>query len=173
MSLTQNRNLLAAELKGHNLKVVFAESCTAGLVSATLAGCPGISEHHCGSLVTYRPDSKKAWLWVKAASIRKWSCESEQVAEEMALGALSRTKEADWAASIVGHFGPNAPDDKDGVIWIGLYRRSKQKRDVLRPMGVVCVELGEPGRVSRQKEATALVLATLAKAIKKQHRKRK
>ena len=172
MSLSENRNLLAAQLVRHDLKVVFAESCTAGLVSATLAQVPGISNYHCGSFATYRPNSKKDWLWVKAASIRKWTCESEEVADEMAHGALARTKEADWAASIVGHFGPNAPDDKDGVIWIGIYQRSKQKRDVLRPVGVTCIQLSETGRVGRQKESADYVLLTLAQAIKKQYRNR-
>lgn len=173
MSLAENRNELAAQLVRHDLKVVFAESCTAGLVSATLAQVPGISNHHCGSLATYRPDSKKAWLWVKAASIRDFSCESEQVADEMAHGALARTKEADWAAAVVGHFGPNAPDDKDGVIWVGIYRRSKQKREVLRPVGVEEIQLEESGRVNRQKEATDWVLHTLASAIQKHYKGRK
>lgn len=163
--LAETRNLLASQLKRSNLKVVFAESCTAGLVSATMAQVPGISDHLCGSLVTYRPESKKSWLWVKAASIREFTCESEQVADEMSHGALARTKEADWSASIVGHFGPNAPDGKDGVIWIGLYRRSKQKKDVIRPIGVTKIKLAVTGRVARQKESAGLVLSTLLKAI--------
>ena len=172
MSLTENRNFLAAQLGRNDLKVVFAESCTAGLVSATLAQVPGISNHHCGSFATYRPDSKKGWLWVKAASIRDFTCESEQVADEMAHGALARTKEADWAASVVGHFGPDAPNEKDGVIWVGIYRRSKQKRDVIRPVGVECIQLEESGRVGRQKEAADWVLLTLGKAIQKQCRRK-
>ena len=168
MSLSENRNALAAHLKRHDLKVVFAESCTAGLVSATLAQVPGVSNHHCGSFATYRPDSKKSWLWVKANSIKKWTCESEQVADEMAEGALARTKEADWAASVVGHFGPNSPEGKDGIIWIGVYRRGDNGS--LHPMGVTEIQLKEAGRIGRQREATDYVLETLSKAIKRHYR---
>ena len=57
---------VARELEQQNKKIVFAESCTAGLVSASLAKVPGISQHHCGSAVTYRNDSKHRWLGVSA-----------------------------------------------------------------------------------------------------------
>ena len=45
---------VATLLKQKNVKVVFAESCTAGLVAESLARVQGISEHHCGGMVFYR-----------------------------------------------------------------------------------------------------------------------
>ncbi len=49
-------------LKRLDTKIVFAESCTAGLVSATLARVPGVSAYLCGSAVTYRDEVKTAWV---------------------------------------------------------------------------------------------------------------
>ena len=52
-------------------KVVFAESCTAGLISAAMAGVPGISQFLCGSFVTYREAAKQEMLNVPPELIRK------------------------------------------------------------------------------------------------------
>ncbi len=163
MNLAQRRNELANLLFDANAKIVFAESCTAGMVSAILAQVNGISEHLCGSSVTYRPETKKQWLWVKAGTIKKYSCESEEVADQMAHGVLARTKEADWSASIVGHFGPGSPDAKDGVVWIGVYRRTAS--NTLKPMGVSQISLESKTRIQRQKEATEEVFNALIQTI--------
>ena len=46
MSLAKQAALVARLLKDKGIRVVFAESCTAGLASASLATQPGISEFH-------------------------------------------------------------------------------------------------------------------------------
>ncbi len=168
MTIAQSRDELASLLADNDLKVVFAESCTAGMVSAILAQSNGISKYLCGSSVTYRPETKKDWLWVKAPTIKNHSCESKEVADEMARNVLARTKEAEWSASIVGHFGPGAPRDKDGVIWIGVYRRTI--RDTLKPMGITKITLRSETRTQRQKEATEEVFKALIKSIRKHER---
>ena len=53
---------LASLLKVLDVRVAFAESCTAGLVAASLARTPGISQWLCGSAVVYRDATKAAWL---------------------------------------------------------------------------------------------------------------
>jgi len=50
--LSSEAKRLAQILEEQNRKIVFAESCTGGLVSATLTQIPGISSYHCGSAVT-------------------------------------------------------------------------------------------------------------------------
>ena len=117
---------VATRLQESNRRVVFAESCTGGLVSASLARVPGISEFHCGSAVVYRLDTKTQWLGVPEALLLDPGPVSEVVAREMALGVLARTPEADFAASITGHLGPNAPDAQDGLVFIGIARRSAE-----------------------------------------------
>ncbi len=107
-------------------RIVFAESCTGGLVSAALARVPGISDFLCGSAVVYRLDTKTKWLGVSEALLNDPGPVSEAVAREMALGILARTPEADLAASITGQLGPHAPDDQDGLVFIGVACRSSE-----------------------------------------------
>ena len=115
---------VASLLRQTQRRIVFAESCTGGLVSAALARVPGISDFLCGSAVTYRLDTKAKWLGVSESLLLNPGPVSEEVAREMALGVLALTPEADLAASITGHLGPHAPDDLDGLVFIGVARRS-------------------------------------------------
>ena len=115
---------VASLLRQSRQRIVFAESCTGGLVSASLARVPGISEFLCGSAVVYRLDTKARWLGISEASLVDPGPVSDVVARAMAVGILSRTPEADLAASITGHLGPNAPGDQDGLIFIGIARRN-------------------------------------------------
>ncbi len=117
---------VATLLERTKRRIVFAESCTGGLVSASLARVPGISGFLCGSAVVYRLDTKAKWLGVPAALLDDPGPVSEVVAREMALGVLAHTPEADLAASITGHLGPNAPDDQDGLVFIAIARRNTE-----------------------------------------------
>ena len=75
---------LAKALKQQQLRLVLAESCTGGLISAVLAKIPGISEFHCGSAVVYRMGTKQEWLGISAAVLEKPGPVSRWVAAEMA-----------------------------------------------------------------------------------------
>ena len=151
------RDRLASLLKDRDLKVVFAESCTGGLVSATLAQVSGISNYLCGSAVTYRPAAKQRWLGVPSDTIDEHSCESQQVADEMVLGALKTTPEADWAASVVGHC------EGEGFVWISVARRDASGRINLQDTHAQPLE--QLARIDRQREAAAIVLINLADCI--------
>lgn len=117
-------------LKFTQRRVVFAESCTAGLVSAVLARIPGISEFHCGSAVVYRIPTKAAWLGVPESILQDPGPVSDVVARAMVTGVLSQTPEADLAAAITGHLGPLAPVDQDGLVYVGVGWRSAQAAQV-------------------------------------------
>ncbi|MEK6234072.1 MAG: CinA family protein [Planctomycetales bacterium] len=158
MSVESQAKQLAAKLTELNLRVVFAESCTAGLVAASLARVPGVSEHHCGSAVTYREKTKQVWLGVSADDLEKYTAVSEPVAEQMAVGVLKKTPEAHWSASVTGHLGPNAPPEQDGLIYVGLARRVKRK---VKSVEVLRVELQQQTRLKRQREAAETVLRIL------------
>ncbi len=167
---------VAAVLKQSRQRVVFAESCTAGLVAASLARVPGISEHLCGSAVVYRLDTKSKWLEIPEALLTDPGPVSEVVASLMAERVLALTPEADFALSITGHFGPSAPRDLDGVVYIGAARRETppahgcERTQVTRhqlPLELKnaprmqCAYPGESQREQRQWAAVELVLATL------------
>lgn len=117
---------VASLLQQSGRRVVFAESCTGGLVAAALARVPGISDFLCGSAVAYRLDTKSRWLGVPEAMLADPGPVSEVVARAMAFGVLGRTPEADLAASITGHLGPDAPGDLDGLIFVGIARRNPE-----------------------------------------------
>lgn len=159
MDLPTEARELAAQLRDKNRRVVFAESCTAGLVSASLAGIPGISKWHCGSAVTYREATKTAWLDVSVEDLQQHSAVSEPVARQMALGVLQFTPEADYSAAVTGHLGPDAPPELDGVIYVAIAHRDP---DGVHLVGMRRLQLETATRGDRQREAAALVLRQLA-----------
>ncbi len=117
MSISSTANHVARLLKAANLKVVFAESCTGGLVSGSLTKIPGISAHHCGGVVTYRNETKMAYLGIPADILHKPGPVSPEVAELMAVMVLKKTPEADVAVSVTGHLGPQTPAKLDGRVY--------------------------------------------------------
>lgn len=159
---------VAILLRQTRRRIVLAESCTGGLVSASLARVPGISDVLCGSAVVYRLDTKARWLGVSEDLLLNPGPVSEAVARAMACGVLIHTPEADLAASITGHLGPLAPDDQDGLVFIGVACRSSDPtRDVTTqvfehrlPSGTPELRQfpGESAREQRQWQAVELVL---------------
>ena len=116
---------LYAQLQRYKLRIVFAESCTAGLIAASLARIPGISEWLAGSAVVYQVDTKSCWLGVSRNMLARHGAVSEPVSQEMAAGVLRKTPHADIAVSVTGHLGPNAPSDQDGIVWVTFARRTQ------------------------------------------------
>lgn len=108
---------LTDALRSAQHRIVFVESCTAGLVSASMARIPGVSEVLTGSAVTYQVPTKTAWAGVRKDTIQEFDVVSEAVSREMATGGLSMTPHASVAVSVTGHLGPDAPDQLDGVAW--------------------------------------------------------
>lgn len=152
---------LAKSLGEFRTRIVFAESCTGGLVSAELTGIPGISEWFCGSSVTYRCATKTAWLGVSEKVIETKTAVSDIVASQMASGVLRRTPEAGLACSITGHLGPSAPEGFDGLVYIGTARRQQDGECVK----VIEHRLQTRGRSDRQREAAELVMRTALRAL--------
>jgi PncC family amidohydrolase len=136
-------------------KLVLAESCTGGLVAARLAQVPSVSNWLCGSAVTYRSETKTAWLSVDQATIQHCTAVSEEVAQQMVAGVLHLTPEADLAAAITGHLGPAAPPGFDGVVFVATRWRSQPTAHICRG------QLTAITRVDRQHEAADLVLRQL------------
>jgi PncC family amidohydrolase len=126
--LDQIAHEVAKRLQQTSMKIVFAESCTGGLVSATLARVPGISNHLCGSAVVYRLETKTRWLGVPESMLATNGPVSEPVAKAMAEGVLNVTPEANLSASITGHLGPDAPESQDGLLFVGVAVRDKKPR---------------------------------------------
>ena len=83
--------IVARYMADHALQLVTAESCTAGLIASTLSEAPNAGKLLDCAFVTYTVAAKKRELKVRADTIKKYNLTSEQVATEMAMGALART----------------------------------------------------------------------------------
>jgi PncC family amidohydrolase len=153
---------LAERLAALGWRIVFAESCTAGLGSARLAAVPGISEWLCGSWVTYRDECKQAWLGVPADLLREKSAVSREVTAWMAVESLRRTPSAHLSAAVTGHLGPASPPDGDGRCYLAAACRQDEQVQLL---GERSVELDALRRTDRQDEAARRLLAFCAELL--------
>lgn len=151
------RDRLAATLVKTQSRIVFAESCTAGLACATMAQVDGISSYLCGSMATYREASKIAWLGLPPELIKCHSAESQPVVAAMVRGALRQTGEAEWGGAIVGHLA----EGQTHFVWIATAGRHEVACESKR-WGLT----GET-RVLRQHEAAAILCEQLATRIQR------
>jgi nicotinamide-nucleotide amidase len=100
--------------------VTCAESCTGGMLAAALTDLPGASALLDRGFVTYTNAAKIAMLGVSPETLEQHGAVSEQVAEEMARGALQHS-EAQIAVSITGIAGPGGSQHKpEGRVCFGL-----------------------------------------------------
>lgn len=176
--LTQAAEQLAAELQRTNTRIVFAESCTAGLVAAALSRIPGVSEYHCGSAVVYRNGTKAAWLGVPESLLEDPGPVSDVVAQAMATGVLQKTPEASLSTVVTGHLGPNAPPELDGVIYVATAEKSSSPSPAVISVSRHTLETTPTNitaanalalRHRRQLAAAVIVLDTAAQQLKNQH----
>ncbi len=147
-------------------QIVFAESCTGGLVAAALASQPGISRWLCGSAVTYQEQTKIDWLAVRQADLAEHSAVSPQVTAAMASAVLRNTSAADLAVAITGHLGPDAPQELDGVVFVATQWRSSSAAEPQMER----FELSSRGRSARQAEAAQWVLQVSAEVVAKKEK---
>lgn len=113
-------------LSKNGLSITAAESCTGGLVCGKIVNVSGASEVFRGGYITYSNKQKKNVIGVKKSTLEKYGAVSEQVAAEMAKGALEVSK-ADVAISTTGIAGPGGgtPEKPVGLVYIGCAVKNK------------------------------------------------
>lgn len=116
---------LVARAGARQVRIACAESCTGGMLGASITAVPGASQVFSGSLTAYHNDVKHDLLQVGEEVLDRWGAVSEECAAAMARGAL-RLFGADLALAITGIAGPGGG--------------SREK-----PVGTVCFALA--GRV--------------------------
>lgn len=114
--------------KARHLSLATAESCTAGLIASLLAAVPGCGEVLDRGYVVYTPEAKHECLGVDYATIEKYGLSSVQVAEEMALGALQRSRAS---ISIANTGIAQAQGPMDGVVYFAWAARAGQHEKVI------------------------------------------
>ena len=107
-------------LRSKGLTVATAESCTGGLIAAALTDVPGSSDVVDRGFVTYSNAAKVGMLGVRQGTLDAHGAVSEEVAREMADGALARSA-ASLAVSVTGIAGPGGSEHKpEGRVCFGL-----------------------------------------------------
>ena len=149
---------LLAAARARGVRIAVAESCTGGLIAAALTEVAGASEvFECG-FVCYSNAAKVAMLGVRPATLAAHGAVSEQVAGEMAAGALARSA-ATLAVAVTGIAGPGGSEFKpEGRVCFALARTG-------RPVHRETVEFGALGRAKVRRAALAHALALLAAAV--------
>jgi len=109
--LTQH---LASLLLQKSIKVSTAESCTGGLIAKTFTDLAGSSEWFDRGFVTYSNQSKIDMLGVQLTTLETYGAVSEEVAREMAVGAL-KFSQSQLAVSVTGIAGPGGGSESKPV----------------------------------------------------------
>ncbi|MCJ8139697.1 CinA family protein [Falsirhodobacter halotolerans] len=134
-----------------------AESCTGGLIAAALTDIAGSSAVFDRGFVTYSNAAKIDMLGVRAATLAAVGAVSEQVAAEMAEGALVHSR-ATLAVSVTGIAGPGGSDHKpEGLVCFGVATRDATRTET--------VAFGALGRDAVRRAARDHALALLLRAV--------
>jgi nicotinamide-nucleotide amidase len=156
-AFTENSALvqaLASVLRERGETLSCAESCTGGLLSATFAAVPGVSDVYMGTIVAYSNRVKEELLSVPSQLLKSVGAVSLPVARQMATGVRNAIHTT-WALSITGVAGPGGGS-------------------VQKPVGTVCFGIAGPGfedavqehlagsRSQIQKDSTRYALLLLA-----------
>lgn len=115
---------VGGELRRAGLRVVTAESCTAGWIAKALTDVPGSSEWVDGGYVTYSNEAKVRALGVSRRTLERFGAVSAETVREMARGAL-RASGVEVAVAVSGIAGPDGgtPGKPVGTVWFCATRR--------------------------------------------------
>lgn len=117
--------------KGYTLSTV--ESCTGGLVAATLINCEGVSNCLKEGVITYSNEAKTNYVDVKEETLQRVGAVSEETAKEMAEG-IKRRANTEIGLSTTGIAGPGGgtPEKPVGLVYIGIALPHPQGTEVFQ-----------------------------------------
>ena len=123
---TSIEEVVSKMLVENNLKIAVAESCTGGMVSASLINYPGISSVFMEGCVTYSNEAKMKSLGVKKETLDVYGAVSDKCAKEMASGVAARYN-TNIGIATTGIAGPDGGTDEKpvGLVYFGIYINGK------------------------------------------------
>lgn len=137
------------------LRVATAESCTGGLVAATLIDIPGSSYVFERGFVSYSNPAKETMLSVPSSLLSQYGAVSQQAAEAMAAGALTHSP-AHLVVAITGIAGPGGGSEDKPVGLVHFAAATRDGRLVHREK-----RFGDIGRLQVRLASVAEALAML------------
>ncbi|MDY6858038.1 MAG: CinA family protein [Pseudomonadota bacterium] len=145
--------------RARGVMIATAESCTGGLIAGAITDVAGSSDVFDRGFVTYSNAAKTQMLNVGAATLAAHGAVSEQVAAEMAEGALARS-DAALAVSVTGIAGPGGSEHKpEGRVCFGLARDGAPTRSET-------VDFGALGRGNVRRATVEHALGLLVAALR-------
>lgn len=140
------------------VKIATAESCTGGLIAGALTDVAGSSDVFDRGFVTYSNAAKMDMLGVRQETLDAVGAVSEEVARQMAEGALAASQ-ATLAVSVTGIAGPGGSEFKpEGRVCFGLAQAGKETQ-------VETVDFGPLGRAEVRRATVDHALALMARAL--------
>jgi nicotinamide-nucleotide amidase len=144
--------------RAKSVQIATAESCTGGMIAAALTDISGSSDVFDRGFVTYSNGAKRDMLGVKQATLDAYGAVSEQVATEMAEGAL-RMSAAQLAISVTGIAGPGGSEHKpEGRVCFGLAQEGHATH-------CETVEFGAIGRANVRQKTVEHALGMMQAAL--------
>lgn len=146
--------------KGYDITT--AESCTGGMIAATLINVSGISEIYKEGYITYANEAKQKLLGVKKETLNTFGAVSEQTAYEMALGA-AKAADARVSLAVTGIAGPGGGSEEKpvGLVYIGCNIDGNV---------TVSKNLFQGDRLTIRKQATQKAIALLLTCLQEEDR---
>jgi len=138
--------------------IATAESCTGGLIAGRLTDVPGSSDAVDRGFVTYSNAAKIEMLGIRPETLETHGAVSEEIAAEMAQGALARSQ-AGVAVAVTGIAGPGGSEHKpEGRVCFGIADALGVRTETVDfgPLGRAAV------RAATVEHALALLKAALA-----------
>ena len=140
--------------------IATAESCTAGLIAGAITEVAGSSAIFDRGFVTYSNDAKVEMLGVKRDTLDRYGAVSENIAAEMAQGALQRSH-ATLAVSVTGIAGPGGSEHKpEGRVCFGL-------ASVAQETITVTLDFGALGRAAVREATVDYALDLILEHLRK------
>lgn len=153
--LSERAGALLDLCRAKKLKIAAAESCTGGLVAATLTEIAGSSDVFERGFVTYSNEAKETMLGVAPATLASHGAVSRETAEAMVKGALAHAP-VDLAVSITGIAGPGGAVPGKPVGLVHFAAASRAGRLIHRER-----RYGEIGRAEIRRASVIEALAML------------
>lgn len=119
-------------LLGQKATLSTAESCTGGNIAHMITSVPGSSAYFKGSIIAYSNHVKEEILNVSKESLIHYGAVSQEVVEEMAVGAMKLLK-TDYGIATSGIAGPGGGTQEKpvGTVWIAVASNSGIKSKLL------------------------------------------
>ena len=103
-----------------NIKLITAESCTGGLLSANITGIAGSSAVFSYGIICYSNESKRKLLNVNDKTLKSHGAVSFETVREMLSGLCTQAESKTLAIAISGVAGPSGSESKPvGLVFIG------------------------------------------------------